>query len=298
MLDLSRVTLLFVETRAHKITKRVIDDCISKCNFGGILLYTDKPDLIPVPGATYVSVPDFPNKREAGQFYYQYACAGIQTDFALMLEWDAGIYDPAKWRPEFFNYDYIGAPWQVRPQEINCMDVGNGGFTLMSKRLGRYLAAHPKEHPVSTDWDLCRNQRKGLELAGFKWPNRDLASCFSWELGPRNPGNFGFHGAFRWIDMLSREELGIRAKLMTENPYLLTKMNDITRYGTIQWLEEEIGLEAWEKFRTVSTPFVQPRGPRIGGNNVIAPNHRQRMMQLLQERQQAAYERSIKGQTA
>ncbi len=285
MLDLSRCTLLFVETRAHKITKRVIEDCLSKATFGDVLVYTDKPAEFNGLDARLILCKDFPNKREAGQFYYQYACAGITTDFALMLEWDAGIYDPAKWRPEFFNYDYIGAPWLVRPGDPH--DVGNGGFTLMSKRLGRFLADHPKEHPVTTDWDLCRNRRAGLELAGgFKWPGHELASCFSWELGPRNPENFGFHGAFRWIDMLERDELVARAKLMTETPYLCGKMRDIFRHSTVSWLEKAIGPEAWERYRP-SIP-IQPRG-----GPAISPGHRQYMLRLLAERQAAA--RATKG---
>src|ERR1039458_8310743 len=96
MLDLSRVTLLFVETRAHAVTKRVIDDCLLKANFGDVLIYTDKPDLIPVGGARYEIVPDFPDKKEAGRFYYGEAMAKVETDFALMLEWDAGICDLRK----------------------------------------------------------------------------------------------------------------------------------------------------------------------------------------------------------
>jgi hypothetical protein len=285
MLDLSRCTLLFVETRAHKITKRVIADCLSKANFGDVLIYTDKMEEFIAPelsGIRLSPVPDFPNKKEAGQFYYQYACAGIHTDFALMLEWDAGIYDPSKWKPEFFDYDYIGAPWTVRPQERDCLDVGNGGFTLMSKRLGQYLAEHPKQHPVCTDWDLCRNQRKGLEAAGFKWPGRTLATHFSWELGERNPENFGFHGAFRWIDMLERDELVIRAKLLTETPYLRSKMHDIFRYSSADWLEKEIGAEAVARYREAN--------PTVFQGNVIRPNHRVNMMRLLAERQAAAYQ--------
>jgi hypothetical protein len=255
MLDLSRVTLLFVETRAHDITKRVIDDCISKVNFGDILIYTDKPERIPVPGARYIAVPDFPNKKEAGQFYYSAAMAEVETDFALMLEWDAGIIDPASWRPEFFNYDYIGAPWNTSDE----MKVGNGGFTLMSKRLGQFLCDHRREFPVYTDWDVCRTWRRQLEQAGnFKWAPYDVARDFAWELAPRSPNSFGWHGAFHWHATLERDELVARAKLLTETPYLLTKMHDIFRYDPVEWLEKEIGEETWAKYRAVHArpPFV------------------------------------------
>ena len=229
MLDLSPVTLLFVETRAHAVTKRVIDDCLSKAAFGDVLIYTDKPDLIPVPGARYEIVPDFPDKKAAGYFYYSEAMAKVETDFALMLEWDAGICDPAKWKPEFFDYDYIGAPWPSSYRNSPYY-VGNGGFTLMSKKLGHFICENAREHPLYTDMDVCRSShRQFYDAAEFKWADRDLASYFSWELGQRNPDNFGFHGAFTWPAVLPRDELIIRTGLLTETPYLMAKMVYLVR---------------------------------------------------------------------
>jgi hypothetical protein len=241
MLDLSRVTLLFVETRAHEITKRVIDDCLTKANFGDILIFSDQPERIPVPGARYELVPDFPNKRMAGQFYYGRAMEKVTTEFALMLEWDAGIFNAEKWRPEFFDYDYIGAPWMTNPAEYNKLDVGNGGFTLMSQKLGHFVCCNTRRFPVSTDWDFCRVQRKNFEAAGFKWPGRDLASLFAWELGPRNPDHFGYHGAFTWPMVLPKEEIVERARLMVKSPYLILKMKDLFR--TAPWLTHELTAE-------------------------------------------------------
>src|SRR6185369_12875400 len=111
MLDLRNTTLLFVETRAHKITARVIEDCIRKADFGEIVVFTDKRDLIQIPNIPicrdimtsamtgvepeifhprprFIPCVDFPNKREAGEFYYAHAMSEVKTDFALLLEWD------------------------------------------------------------------------------------------------------------------------------------------------------------------------------------------------------------------
>jgi hypothetical protein len=226
-LDLSRVTLLFVATQAHSITKRVIDDCLSKADFGDILIYSDQPELISVSGARYEVVPNFSDKREAGFFYYSMAMKKIETDFALMMEWDGGIRDPEKWKPEFFDYDYIGAPWNIR--RGGAYDVGNGGFTLISKKFGHFICENSKDYPACTDMDVCRNYRQFYDEAGFKWPDRNIASYFSWELGPRNPDHFGFHGAFTWGEVLPKEEFIIRTGLLTETPYLLAKMHHLVR---------------------------------------------------------------------
>lgn len=234
-LDLSRCTLLFVETRAHEITTRVIDDCRSKATFGEVVVYTDKPDLIRTPDVRLIPCIDFPNKKLAGQFYYSRAMETVETDFALMLEWDAGIFDPTKWRADFFDYDYIGAPW-VRPAGDH-FDVGNGGFTLMSRKLGQFAVTNSRRFPVYTDWDFCRFQRPAYEAAGFIWPNAKLASYFAWELGPRNPEHFGYHGTFTWPEVLPKDEIIARAKIMIKNDYLTTKMREFLRAAP--WLETE-----------------------------------------------------------
>jgi hypothetical protein len=274
MLDLSRVTLLFVETRAHGITQRVIEDCISKANFGDILLYTDQPALFDLPGARIIPCIDFPNKRKAGEFYYAAAMHEVNTEFALMLEWDAGIFDATKWLPEFFEYDYIGAPWVCRPGEV--FDVGNGGFTLMSKRLGQRLIMDRRLHPVYTDMDVSRPARARLEPLGFKWPKRDLASCFSWELGQRNPNHFGFHGAFTWPVVLEKEEVIERARLMLQTPYLRSKLHPL--YRTAPWILGEFTPEELKSFSEAVPPghILKPRIP-----GVMSPQQRA-AMQLMQ----------------
>lgn len=272
-LDLPQVTLLFVETRAHKIAKRVIDDAMSKINFGAILIYTDKPALIPVEGARYVTVPDFPDKKTAGQFYYQFAMREVVTDYALMLEWDAGVKDITNWRWEFLDYDYIGAPWKVQQREENKLDVGNGGFTIMSKKLGHFLAEHQRVFPVFTDWDVCRTQRPRLEREGFRWPKRELATKFAWELTDLpSTGVFGFHATFTWPFMLPKEEVVERARLMTETPYLLSKMPDLIKKAP--WLETELGEELFSKFRGVNPAYsLQGVGRNLSAAQRLRMNH-------------------------
>jgi hypothetical protein len=276
MLDLSRVTLLFVETRAHEITNRVIKDCLSKAVFGEVLIFTDKPDEFGDLCARVVPCRDFPNKKEAGAFYYSHAMELVETDFAFMLEWDAGIYDTSKWRPEFFDYDYIGAPWKVRPGDLH--DVGNGGFTLMSKRLGHRLCNDRRITPVYTDMDVCRFARTRLENSdtGFKWAPTDLAGKFSWELLPRDPEHFGFHGAFNWPDTLSKEELIIRAKLMLKSEYLTLKLRDV--YRTAPWIIGEFTPEELERFSEI-VPVGHLLKPRIPG---MMSSQQRAAMQLMQ----------------
>lgn len=277
LLNLKNTTLLFVETRAHEITQRVIEDCVSKAEFGDILIYTDQQERIPVAGARYIHVPDFPNKKLAGQFYYGQAMANVTTDFALMLEWDAGIFDASKWKPEFFNYDYIGAPWNVRPGDHQ--DVGNGGFTLMSKRLGHYAVENFRKFPVYTDWDLCRVQRQHYEKAGFKWPTADLAGFFSWELTRRNPEHFGFHGAFTWPTVLPNDEIMIRMRLMLKSEYLIVKARQLV--SKAPWILEDLTPDELARYNN-SVPPGHHLQPTIPGR--LSPQQRAAMLAMQTQR--------------
>jgi hypothetical protein len=277
LLKLKNTTLLFVETRAHKITQRVIDDCISKADFGDIVVFTDKPAQFNIPGARIIPCIDFPNKRDAGAFYYSEAMKAVETDFALMLEWDAGIFDATKWLPEFFDYDYIGAPWVVRPGEE--YDVGNGGFTLMSRKLGHKLCESRRQVPVYTDMDVSRLARRHLEPLGFKWPKRDLASCFAWELGPRNPEHFGFHGAFTWPVTLPEDEMFARARLMLETDYLTVKLAALVRREPR--IIAEFSDEERDRYLSV-VPMNHVLRPRIPG--VMSPQQRAAMLLMQAQR--------------
>lgn len=271
MLDLSRCTLLVVETRAHEITHRVIEDCLSKALFGDVLIYTDQPTAFVDIPARIIPCEDFPNKKAAGAFYYGKAMSEVITDYALMMEWDGGIFDPTKWRDEFFEYDYIGAPW-VRPKG-DPQIVGNGGFTLMSTGLGQYAVANFRKLPVYTDWDFCRLQRRHYEAAGYKWPDGDLASLFSWELGPRNPDHFGFHGAFTWPEVLTKDEVILRARLMLKSKYLSVKATQL--FTAAPWLAAELTTDELDIFHNNLPPgYLRPK--TIPG--YMSPQQRQAMM--------------------
>ena len=61
----------------------------------------------------------------------------IDTDFVLITQADGFIINPHKWTDIFLEYDYIGAPFPDEPQYGFTGDtrVGNGGFSLRSKKL-------------------------------------------------------------------------------------------------------------------------------------------------------------------
>ena len=56
----------------------------------------------------------------------------ISTAHALCIQWDGYVLNAQAWDASFLDYDYIGSVW---PQFGDGHRVGNGGFSLRSKRL-------------------------------------------------------------------------------------------------------------------------------------------------------------------
>ena len=141
----------------------------------------------------------------------------VDTAFNLIVHYDGFAINKDAWTDEFFNYDYIGACWPTYP--INS-DVGNGGFSLRSKKLYNALLdskiktltteyeddtvrkfggmIHNGKWVLPEDVIISRVNRPMLEENyGIKFANREIADRWSIEhnfssswLGK----SFGFHG--------------------------------------------------------------------------------------------------------
>ena len=247
MIALPDVTLVVPTTRAHELTRITVTDLVSKVEFGEVLIYTDSPDRLAVPGARYVQVADWPNKRESGAFYYTKAALGIGTSHALLMEWDAGACDPAMWRDEFLQYDYIGAPWGTGMcRSWPGFMVGNGGFALVTKRLVEFCDAN--RFPISTDMHISCNYRAQCEAAGFKWAPETVARDFAYEgwtaRGPIiptvRPASFGYHCVTNWPSILTREDLLHRANLLVSGSHGHGKIGMLLRAAP--WLNRDLGI--------------------------------------------------------
>ena len=135
----------------------------------------------------------------------------IKTSHVLIVQWDGFIVNPKKWQKNFLLYDYIGAPFIPRikssaySRDLNddFYVVGNGGFSLRSKKLieapSKYnLFDNKKLTNSNEDGFFCVLHRKFLESKGFKWAPFNIAREFSIE-SPLNISElidlpFGFHG--------------------------------------------------------------------------------------------------------
>tara|TARA_R100000700_G_scaffold41196_1_gene60427 strand:+ start:1586 stop:2494 length:909 start_codon:yes stop_codon:yes gene_type:complete len=118
----------------------------------------------------------------------------VNKDFLMLFQNDGFIDNVSSWDDRFLECDYIGAPWWYKDEN----NVGNGGFSIRSKKLLNILAEddHIKE-VVPEDHHICRTYGEYLrETHGIKFASEDLASKFSVEHGSYF-SQFGFHGTWQ-----------------------------------------------------------------------------------------------------
>ncbi len=157
--------------------------------FGKVKLLTSQKskdkNIINIPHLSYEGISRFLIK-DLHKFF--------DTSHVLIFQYDGFILNPTAWSDSFLKYDYIGAPWWYDDYQ----NVGNGGFSLRSKRLCEILANDErvnKFHPE--DLMIGRLFRPVLEKHGILFAPECVARRFSFEGGPRVGtkwnGSFGFH---------------------------------------------------------------------------------------------------------
>jgi hypothetical protein len=123
----------------------------------------------------------------------------VSTSHALCIQWDGFVLNGPAWDPGFLNYDYIGAPW---PHFSDGHNVGNGGFSLRSRRLIDACRDLPFDGEEAEDIVIARRSRNKLEKDGFRFAPEPVARAFAYERTLPTGSEFGFHGAFNLVRFL------------------------------------------------------------------------------------------------
>ena len=187
---LHNVSLVCVETRYPQLARFSLDRCLAGASFKQCLLLTpqrfDLPDYIEQRAIAPIDSVEAYSAfmlRDLGRYF--------DGDFVLVVQWDSFILDGQLWDPAYLAYDYIGAPWSHRPLAVA---VGNGGFSLRSRRLVDLLATMDFDVVHPEDAVICELRREELETRGIRFAPRAVADRFAMEMiEPKSP-TFGFHG--------------------------------------------------------------------------------------------------------
>lgn len=192
-LSLPNVTLVGVDCVDSNRLLKAVDFSCRDINFGAVKLFTSLPSKDP----RFTKIIQLRNKEQYSHFMLKSLAQHIETSHCLVVQFDGFVLNYAKWDPDWLKYDYIGATWWYK----DGMNVGNGGFSLRSKKLMDLIASDPhikKYHPEDTM--IGREYRPYLESKGIIFAPEEVANKFSIEAysvpKPDNKysGQFGFHG--------------------------------------------------------------------------------------------------------
>lgn len=197
------VTLVAATSVNVAATMTALGQCLEQIEFAECLLFTDADLRATHPGIRVIPVARLGSARAYSNFILRGLAEHVRSSHCLIIQWDGFVLNARHWKEEFLDFDYVGAPW---PQFGDGHDVGNGGFSLRSRKLLEacrdpdFRAGHPE------DLAICRENRSWLEENHeIRFANRAVAARFAYErVAPRAP-TFGFHGIFNMAEALGPE---------------------------------------------------------------------------------------------
>lgn len=203
-IQIQNVTLVAISSIKIDETIKALELSMDGINFHeAILISHEKPKNLP-DIIRFEQCQPIRSLDEYSRFMAYDLARFIDSKFALVIQYDGYVVRPRKWNDRFLEYDYIGAPWPPNAhftKDGTNVRVGNGGFSLRSKKL---MDALNELHLPFTDNGtgfynedglICSYYRKNLEDYGVRFAPVEVASLFSHEhdCEDSQPEPFGFH---------------------------------------------------------------------------------------------------------
>ena len=238
--NLPDVTLACIDTANHALALRAVTLCRRELDFGRTLFLTDRiPDGIGVPnGIDVVAIAPLASRSDYSRFVLKSLVAHVTTPHVLLVQWDGYVVNAGAWDDAFLGADYIGTKWFWHD---DAMRVGNGGFSLRSKKLLEALrdprivlpiaaaaadtgtsgtapdAGTGAAAPDAEDVAICRTFRPLLEREyGIRFADEALADRFAFEAAYPVGLPFGFHGLYNFCRVVAPGELAALAQQFSD----------------------------------------------------------------------------------
>ncbi len=202
-ISLPDVTLCSVTSVALGHTATAIGYSLDQIAFGDAVWISH----VPCPGNGHAvrsqQIEKLTSRRQYSHFILNDLFKFIKTSYVLLVQWDGYVINGREWREDFLKYDYIGAVW---PQFPVALSVGNGGFSLRSRRLLEVCSTFQLSGERPEDIAICHDKRLVLESDySMAFAPPDVARQFSYEREASGGHSFGFHGVFNLPDLLGVE---------------------------------------------------------------------------------------------
>jgi tetratricopeptide (TPR) repeat protein len=215
MLDLAGVTLCCIDTANHALALRALERSRASVRFGRtIFVTTPRPDLAIPAGMDVVEIAPLASRDDYSRFVLKSLLPYVATAHVLLIQWDGYVVNPEAWDDGFLDCDYIGAKWFWHQDG---MRVGNGGFSLRSRRLLEALQDPRVTLVDAEDITIGRAFRPLLEREhGIRFASEELADRFAFEAAYPIGRPFGFHGLFNFARVVPPAELAALAPTFSD----------------------------------------------------------------------------------
>lgn len=200
------LTLVIVDNSNHDLAKFSIEKTLETIDCKEVITFSDRTII---SGAKFIPIKNKINLYDYSTIMVKHLWLHIDTDYVLTIQWDGMAVNKNLWDDAFLNYDYIGAIW---PWPIQGINMGNGGFSLRSRKLinalrdvdiklGTEISGQNEDIAIAVEY-----RKLLIEKYNINYAPADLARKFSTEnewLGP----TFGFHGLWNISRFLPKHEI-------------------------------------------------------------------------------------------
>jgi len=206
----AHTTICIVDTHTHALAARAMRLSLAAMDFADAVFISDSG--ADTGGARHVAIDPLAGRVAYSRFVMKDLLRHIETEHMLLIQWDGYVVNPAAWRDDFLDHDYIGARWGFH-KDAHC--VGNGGFSLRSRRLLEALQDPAIDLFEPEDEMICRHYRPMLESRyGIRFAPPEVADRFSFETTYPQGRPLGFHGLFNmWLFLDDAEVAGFVAAM-------------------------------------------------------------------------------------
>ncbi len=259
MLALQDVTLCCVDTANHALAMRALARSTVDIAFGRVLFltHTAPKDLLVPADTDLTDIGPLRSRAEYSEFILKELVHHIATDHVLLVQWDGFVINAEAWDPAFAACDYLGAKWFWFDDG---MRVGNGGFSLRSRRLLEALQDPRITLTEAEDLTIARSFRPLLERDhGIRFGAEELADRFAFEAAYPIGKPFGFHGLFNFCRVLPQHEIAAMV------PAFSDAIAQSLQFG--QLMRNCAAMGQWEAVRAIAARVlaVEPAGTEAKG---------------------------------
>lgn len=219
-LKLSEITLICVTGINYEKSIYALMQSSNKIDFAEIKIISPTvPEYLPRKIKHEFSyATDLKDINEYNKYIIYELWRHVETRYCLVVQADGYVIRPKNWKNEFLLYDYIGAPWPIEKNAYvdpfgKHQRVGNGGFSLRSKKLllvPKYdtipwevnkssFYKHMEAELYSEDGNICVHNRHIFEKNNCLFAPIEIAAKFSIESKVEDlfqKNTFGFHKSF------------------------------------------------------------------------------------------------------